>query len=105
MDDELLGLLEYDGILSAVATTPDGLVVAAAGLSGDDAEILGAAGSMLFDPSNGNGTDVLDVATGTLHVSRGDEVSIVVLSEASVPHVALEPLLESALGEFGGVFA
>ncbi len=104
MDDELLGLLEYDGVLSAVATSPDGLVVGTAGVTGDDAEILGAAGSLLFGPANKNGPDVLNVGSGTVHVVRDDDVFLVVLSEATVPHEALEPVMLESLESLGSVF-
>lgn len=104
MDDELIGLLEYDGVLGAVATSPDGLVVGAAGLTGDDAEILGAAGSLLFGPANGSGADMLNVGSGAVHVVRDDEVYLVVLAESSVPHDAVETVMIEALGSLAEAF-
>ena len=46
MENYLLDLLEYRDVLAVVATTADGLIVATAGLNGDDAEVLGRPGRL-----------------------------------------------------------
>jgi predicted regulator of Ras-like GTPase activity (Roadblock/LC7/MglB family) len=106
MDDELRGLLEYEGVLSALATSPDGLVVAAAGLSGDDAEILGAAGSMLVDSSvdSGDVSGWLDAGTGSVHLMRDTEVVLVLLTESTLPHDTLVPVMRESLNSLSAVF-
>ncbi len=99
MDDQLVSLLEYDGVLSALATTRDGLVVAASGLSGDDAEIVGAAGSMLFGSlaESPGESSAVSVGSSALHLMRDTELSLVVLTEAEVRHDLLAPLMEETL--------
>lgn len=99
MDDQLLSLLDYEGVLSALATTPDGLVVAAAGLNGDDAEVVGAAGTTLLntvehaDEKGGS----LDVGSAAVHLVRGQDISLVVLTESLVVHERLMPIMEEVL--------
>jgi predicted regulator of Ras-like GTPase activity (Roadblock/LC7/MglB family) len=107
MDDQLLSLLEYEGVLSALVTTPDGLVVAAAGIAGDDAEILGAAGSTLWTTvDEANEPDgSMDVGSASIHLVRGGELSIVVLTEPSVAHEALTPLMVESLDAIAGAIA
>ncbi|MEX2426151.1 MAG: roadblock/LC7 domain-containing protein [Thermomicrobiaceae bacterium] len=107
MDDQLLGLLEYEGVLCALVTTPDGLIVAAAGIEGDDAEVIGAAGSTLWstvDAAN-EPSGSLDVGSASIHLLRGGELSLVVLSDPSVPHESIIPLMAGALDNVSGVFS
>jgi predicted regulator of Ras-like GTPase activity (Roadblock/LC7/MglB family) len=106
MDDALIALLDYKGVLTALATTPDGLVIAAAGLGGDDAEILGAAGATLisdqqFEESRYGSIDVED---GTIHVLRGDELSLVVLSEQQVPNDPLSAVMQTSFESVESAF-
>jgi predicted regulator of Ras-like GTPase activity (Roadblock/LC7/MglB family) len=107
MDDQLLALLEYDGVLTALAATPDGLVVGAAGLKGDDAEIVAAAGSTLLTSvyEAGASSGSLDVGSASVHLLRNHEVSLVVLAEAFAPHEALVPLMRETLDAVTSVFA
>jgi predicted regulator of Ras-like GTPase activity (Roadblock/LC7/MglB family) len=95
MDEQLVSLLDYEGVLSALATTPDGLVVGAAGLAGDDAEIVGAAGTTLLNTVE-HAEEVsgsLDVGSAAVHLLRGNDVSLVLLTEAGVPHEELVPVM------------
>lgn len=107
MDDQLLALLDYDGVLSALAATPDGLVVAAAGLRSDDAEIVGAAGSMLFSSADDAGrmSGTADIGSASIHLFRGAELSLVVLTEVSTPHDALGEVVGEALESASRMFA
>lgn len=101
-----MSLLEYNGVLTALATTPDGLVIAAAGLSSDDAEVVGAAGATLFSVADsGNASHgVVDVGEGAMHVLRGEELSLVVLTEPDVPHDVLYELMEHSLSSVSSAF-
>ena len=106
MDDQLISLLDYEGVLTALATTPDGLVIAAAGLGGDDAEILGAAGATLFS-GDGSGSEdhgMVEVGDGAVHLLRGEEFSLVVLTDSNVPHEALVGLMQESLESVAGAF-
>jgi predicted regulator of Ras-like GTPase activity (Roadblock/LC7/MglB family) len=106
MDDQLISLLEYRGVLTALATTPDGLVIAAAGLGSDDAEVVGAAGATLFSSeNNGDSTHgVIELDQGSMHVLRSEELSLVLLTEPDVPHEALVELMEESLSAVSGAF-
>ncbi len=99
MDKHLLGLLEYRDVLSAVAATWDGLVIAAAGLTGEDAEVVAAAGSALVGAlgQEAGGSSALDIAGGAVHVATGEELMLVALTEASVPAELLAPVMRETL--------
>ncbi len=90
MEEQLLELLNYQDVLGAVASTKDGLVVASVGLESLDAETVAAAGSAL---ASGAGEEdpalAIDLDGGSLFLTRGDELMLVVLAEASV---AQDPL-------------
>jgi predicted regulator of Ras-like GTPase activity (Roadblock/LC7/MglB family) len=99
MDADMLALLEFDGVLTALATTSDGLVVAGAGLTGDDAEIVGASGSSIASRLDANSESSAHIRVGSagLHVLAGTELSLVVLTEPYVAHSDLVPEMESRL--------
>lgn len=94
MEDLLLELLRYRGVLSIVATTGDGLVVATAGLDGADGEAVAAAGSSLATQLREQRAEQGEVATppGTLHLVMGDDLMLAALCETGV---AGEPLREA----------
>ena len=62
-NSQLLQLLEYRVVLGAVVTTLDGLVVAQAGLTADDAELLAAT----LSAGGGHATS----EQGAIHARRG----------------------------------
>jgi predicted regulator of Ras-like GTPase activity (Roadblock/LC7/MglB family) len=107
MDDQLLGMLEYRGVLSALATTPDGLVIAAAGLTGDDAEILGAAGAMMFNSIADKDVDggSVEVGSGAVHLMADSDIWLVVLTEVDVPHNLLVDMMRDSLENVSEVLA
>ena len=98
MEQELLALLNYQDVLGAVASTPDGLVVASAGFDMADAETVAAAGSAL---ASGAGAEdaalAMDLEGGSLFLTRGDELMLVVLAEASVAQDALANVMTESV--------
>jgi predicted regulator of Ras-like GTPase activity (Roadblock/LC7/MglB family) len=107
MDDQLLALLDYQGVLGAVGATRDGLVIGAAGLSGDDAEVVGAAGSTLWSSIEeaGEESGMMEVDGAAIHLVPGSDIAVVVLAESEVPHDALVPIMKEALEALTGVFS
>lgn len=99
MEQQLLSLLEYQAVLAAVASTRDGLVVASAGLEPFDAETVAAAGSALVSGAGGDDPALaIDLDGGTLFLTRGEELMLVVLADASVPQDPLaNVMLESVV--------
>lgn len=97
MEGLLLELLRYRGVLSIVATTSDGLVIATAGLDGADGEAVAAAGSSLATQLGEQRVEQGEIATppGTLHLVMGEDLMLAALCEAGVPG---EPL-RGAMGE------
>lgn len=107
MDEQLRDLLDYDGVLTAVASSEDGLVVGTAGLSGDDAEIVAAGGTTLLAElrERGEQSGYLDVAGGRLHVIRGAEISLLLLTEPTIHHEAIAGLMQESLEQVAGVLS
>ncbi len=110
MERELLSLMNYQDVLGAVASTHDGLVVASAGLDSFDAETVAAAGSALVSGAGGSDSALaIDLDGGSLFLTRGEELMLVVLAEVSVPqdplaNVMIESVarLDSQLAGSGG---
>jgi predicted regulator of Ras-like GTPase activity (Roadblock/LC7/MglB family) len=97
MDEHLLRLLEFEGVLMVLVTTNDGLVVGTAGLTGDDADIIAAGGtSIAMADGSDIGTASVSVDGGMLHVVRGEELSLILVSDEDVPFTAVEePMRET----------
>ncbi|MDI3340961.1 MAG: roadblock/LC7 domain-containing protein [Sphaerobacter sp.] len=104
MEQHLLALLDYHEVLSVVATTVDGLVVATAGLDGDDAELVAASGSALAQlmRRRGERSGRIDVPGGALHVVVGDELMLVALTEDAAPEARLVEVMSDALARLTG---
>ncbi len=99
MNSELLELLNYKGVIGALASTPDGLVISAVGLGKDDAEIVGAASSTLWAniERRGESHGSAPVADGEIHLVIGDELALIALTEADVPHDQLSEVMSEQL--------
>ena len=99
MNDDLVDLLDYQDVLAAVVATPDGLLVLSAGLDGEDADIVAAAGSVvagaLTTPERPFAS--VDTEGGRLHVAAGDMVLLMVLAEETAPSEAVETALQERL--------
>lgn len=107
MDEQLVSLLDYEGVLGVLATTSDGLVIAAAGLSGEDADVVAAAGTSLLasrDADDERGSSA-EIAGGAIHLFAGTEISLVLLTEAGIPREAVVELMEDSLNEVGSALA
>jgi len=96
MNDRLLDLLEYRVVLGALVTSLDGLVVAHAGLSPDDAEMLAAASATQPDDRIYSSDTTRG---GTLHVLRGHDIRLILLTETDVPVKLVADLMEQALSD------
>jgi predicted regulator of Ras-like GTPase activity (Roadblock/LC7/MglB family) len=100
MDEQLLGVLNYEGVLGVVVTTLDGLVIAASGVDHADAEVVGAAGSSLVRlPATDDESDVrsIEAAGGMLHVLPGNDLTLILLTESSIPSEAVRHPMEETL--------
>jgi predicted regulator of Ras-like GTPase activity (Roadblock/LC7/MglB family) len=102
MQQILLDLMEYRVVLGAVATTLDGLLVAHAGLNPEDAEVVSAASS-----SQAEGSDYTTSETrgGILHVLRGRDMRLIVLTESSAPEEAISTLMQDELARLEDALA
>lgn len=98
MEQELRALLNYQDVLGAVASTLDGLVVTSAGLEMADAETVAAAGSALVSGAGGEDSALaIDLNGGSLFLTRGEELMLVVLADASVAQDALANVMTEAV--------
>lgn len=107
MDEQLVSLLNYEGVLGVLATTSDGLVIAAAGLSGEDADVVAAAGTSLLgaqDPDDEQGSSA-EIAGGAIHLFAGPEISLVLLTETDIPREAVVELMDESLNEITAALA
>ena len=96
MRDQLMQMLEYRVVLGALVTTMDGLVITHAGLRPEDAEMLAAASSSQPD-DNQYSSD--KTRGGTLHVLRGNDVRLIVLTDSEAPQAAVTGLMSQHLGD------
>ncbi|HET9014485.1 MAG TPA: roadblock/LC7 domain-containing protein [Thermomicrobiaceae bacterium] len=103
MEDALLGLLEYREVLGAVVTTTDGLVIATAGVDGDDAEVAAAAGSALAKvlAHSQEREGQLAMRSGEIHLVMSDDLMLVTLTERDVPADRLRAVMQGALEQVG----
>jgi predicted regulator of Ras-like GTPase activity (Roadblock/LC7/MglB family) len=91
-----MDLLEYRVVLGALVTTMDGLVIANAGLSPLDTELLAAASS------SQNADDLyttLETNGGTLHVLGGRDMRLVVLTDSAAPREPIVAVMNQQLAE------
>jgi predicted regulator of Ras-like GTPase activity (Roadblock/LC7/MglB family) len=91
-NSQLLQLLEYRVVLGAVVTTLDGLVVAQAGLTADDAELLAATLSAGGWQANSE--------RGAIHALVGSEMRLIVVTDRDAPPEAISELLADRLTNF-----
>ena len=92
MDQQLQGLLEYQDVLGAVASTIDGLVLASVGFDSDDAETVAAAGTAVVNDAGGDDNALaIELDGGSIFLTRGRELMLVVCAEFGIPQ---DPLAE-----------
>lgn len=94
--DQLMQMLEYRVVIGALVTTMDGLVVTHAGLSPEDAEMLAAASSSQPD-DNQYSSDT--TGGGTLHVLRGNDMRLILLTDSDASQSAVTGLMSQHLGD------
>lgn len=94
--DQLMQMLEYRVVIGALVTTMDGLVITHAGLSPEDAEMLAAASSSQPD-DNQYSSD--KTGGGTLHVLRGNDMRLILLTDSDAPRAAVTGLMTHHLGD------
>jgi hypothetical protein len=91
-NSQLLQLLEYRVVLGAVVTTLDGLVVAQAGLTTDDAELLAAT----LSAGGWHSTS----EHGAIHARVGTEMRLIVVTDRDAPPDEISELLTDRLANF-----
>lgn len=98
MEKHLLELLEYRNVLGALTTSIDGLLVASVAVATDDAEVIAASTANHEDQAGvDNSYWVTTSEHGTLHVARGREMRLIVLSEPDTDQESLRELMTGQL--------
>lgn len=100
MENQLLELLEYRDVLGALTTSLDGLLVASVAVQIDDAELIAASTASHEDQGGVTNYWMTSSAHGALHVARGREMRLVVLSE---PHAGQEALRDLMTGQLQSI--
>lgn len=90
----LMELLEYRVVLGSLVTTLDGLVIAHSGLDTDDTELLAAASSA---QTGADPYSTVETNGGTLHVLRGQDMRLVVLTDSASPLGPVVALMKQQL--------
>lgn len=94
MNERLMDMLEYRVVLGVLVTSLDGLVVAHAGLGPEDAEMLAAASAAQPDDASYSSDTTRG---GILHVLRGNDMRLIVLTEPDVPTQVIADLMQQEL--------
>ena len=90
IDDVLFGLLRYREVLGAVTISCEGLVVGSAGISPQDAEVVGALGAALVGATDRSARRLgagpvqefsLGTENGMVHLRNGGEFAILLFTE------------------------
>ncbi len=98
MENRLLELVEYRSVLGALTTSIDGLLVASVAIQIEDAELIAA--STVGDEERGDSDRSYSVTSseyGVLHVARGQELRLVVLSEPGTDPDSMRDLMTGTL--------
>lgn len=97
MENQLLELLEYRGVLGALTTSLDGLLVASAAIATDDAELIAASTASHEDRGDIANYWTTGSEHGALHVARGHEMRLIILSEPGIDQDSIRELMTSQL--------
>lgn len=92
MEHQLLELLEYRNVLGALTTSLDGLLVASVAVDAADAELIAASAAGYTDEYRVTASEY-----GALHVARGRELRLIVLTEPGTPADGLRAVLTAQL--------
>ncbi len=97
MENQLLELLEYRGVLGVLTTSLDGLLVASVAVATEDAELIAASTANREDQSDIANYWTTSSENGALHVARGREMRLIVLSEPGATQDDMRDLLAGHL--------
>lgn len=99
MENQLLELLEYRGVLGALTTSLDGLLVASVAVVTDDAELIAASTTSHEDEGDTANLNYWTTSSehGALHVARGREMRLIVLSEPGIDQDSIRELMTGQL--------
>ncbi|MBA2452595.1 MAG: hypothetical protein H0V47_05455 [Chloroflexia bacterium] len=97
MENQLLELLEYRGVLGVLTTSLDGLLVASVAVATEDAELIAASTANREDQSDIANYWTTSSETGALHVARGREMRLIVLSEPGIDQDSIRELMTGQL--------
>ena len=97
MENQLLELLEYRDVLGALTTSLDGLLVASVAVQTDDAELIAASTASHEDHGAVSNYWMTSSEHGALHVARGREMRLIVLSKPGAGQEALRDLMTGQL--------
>lgn len=113
VDGVLLETLRYREVLGAVAVSREGLVVGSAGISREDAEVVGALGASLVGVGErtarrlgaGVAADLnLRTSEGAIHLRSGGDVAVVLFTE-HCDSGAVSRLSEATVQRISGMLA
>lgn len=98
VQNRLLELLEYRTVLGALVTTPDGLLVATAAISFNDAELIAATAAVREDREDQD-SEYWDASSehGSLRVVNGSDMRLIVLTEPDATEPAIRNLMRDHL--------
>jgi hypothetical protein len=97
VENQLLELLEYRGVLGVLTTSLDGLLVASVAVATEDAELIAASTANREDQSDIANYWTTSSETGALHVARGREMRLIVLSEPGIDQDSIRELMTGQL--------
>ena len=99
MENQLLELLEYRSVLGALTTSLDGLLVASVAVATEDAELIAASTAKHEDQGDIGDSNYWTTSSehGALHVTRGREMRLIVLSEPGIDQDSIRELMTGQL--------
>jgi hypothetical protein len=97
VENQLLELLEYRGVLGVLTTSLDGLLVASVAVATEDAELIAASTANREDQSDIANYWMTSSENGALHVARGREMRLIVLSEPGIDQDSIRELMTGQL--------
>jgi predicted regulator of Ras-like GTPase activity (Roadblock/LC7/MglB family) len=109
IDDVLFGLLRYREVLGAVTISCEGLVVGSAGISPQDADMVGALGAALVGAADRSARRLgagavrefsMGTDSGMVHLRNGGEFAVLLFTERC-DAVAATALCDQAVREVG----
>jgi predicted regulator of Ras-like GTPase activity (Roadblock/LC7/MglB family) len=97
VENQLLELLEYRGVLGVLTTSLDGLLVATVAIGTEDAELIAASAANHADQGDTTNYWTTSSEHGALHAARGREMRLIVLSEPGIDRDSIRELMTGQL--------